>query len=78
MTARQLRLLAVPRLQLVADAVEQLDVALLGILLERRDERPGHGAGRLGRNSCVGPKENKTLAHPYGGRKGFDRETHEV
>ncbi len=47
MTTAQLRLLRVLRLQLRADAVQQLDVALLRVLLERGDECPGHGAGGL-------------------------------
>src|SRR3569833_1199338 len=54
MTARQLRLLSVLCLQDVANAVEQLDVALLRILLERGDEGPGHGTRRLGRNGGIG------------------------
>jgi hypothetical protein len=51
MTTRQLRLLGVPCLQLVPDAVEELHVALLRVLLERRDEGPRHGSGRL-RGDC--------------------------
>ena len=54
MTARELGLLGVLGLELVADAVEQLHVALLGPLLERRDERPRHGARGLGRDRRVG------------------------
>ena len=54
MTTRQLRLLGIPGLQLIANAVEQLDVALLRILLEGGDEGPGHGAGGLGLDRCVG------------------------
>ena len=44
MTAAELRLLRVPALQLVADGVEKLDIALLRVFLERGDEGPGHGA----------------------------------
>lgn len=44
MRAAKLRLLRVLVAKLVADAVEQPDVALLWVLLERGDECPGHGA----------------------------------
>lgn len=44
MTAAQLRLLVVFALEFVADAVEQLHVALLRVALERRHERVRHGA----------------------------------
>lgn len=54
MATRELGLLGVAGLQLVADAVEQLDVALLRVLLEGRDEGPGHGAGGLRGDGCVG------------------------
>ena len=47
MAAAQLRLLSILRSELLANAVEQLHVALLRILLERGDERPGHSAGSL-------------------------------
>lgn len=40
MTARELRFLTVACCQFVADAVEELDVALLRVLLEGRDEGP--------------------------------------
>ena len=43
MTAAQLRLLVVFAFQLVANAVEQLYVALLRVLLERRHEGVRHG-----------------------------------
>lgn len=56
MTARQLRPLRVPRVQLVADAVEELDVALLRVLAQGVDEGPGHGARRLGPDGHVGAK----------------------
>jgi hypothetical protein len=32
-----------------------LDVALLRVLLHGGDEGPGHGAGGLGGDGCVGP-----------------------
>lgn len=47
MAAAQLRLLSVFGGQLVADAVEQLHVALLRVLLHGGDEGPGHGSGGL-------------------------------
>jgi hypothetical protein len=54
MAAAQLRLLLVLALELFANAVEQLDVALVGVLAERCDERPGHGARSFATNRCVG------------------------
>jgi len=43
MTTAQLRfLLVISRIQLVADAIEQLYIALLRVLLQRRDECVGH------------------------------------
>ena len=58
MTTAQLRLLRVFALELRADAVQQLDVALLWVLLQRGDEGPGHGAcsltGDLGILAVVG------------------------
>lgn len=47
MTAGELRLLCVFCSELVSDAVEQLHVALLRILLESRDKRPRHGTSSL-------------------------------
>ena len=55
MAAGKLRLLRVFRIKLVSDAVQQLDVALLGVLLHRCYESPGHGACGLGGDCCVGP-----------------------
>ena len=55
MTARKLRLLRVLLFENVADAVEELDVTLLGILLQGGDEGVGHGAGRLCVDGGVGP-----------------------
>lgn len=54
MAARELGLLGVAGLQLVADAVEQLHIALLRVLFERRDKGPGHGARSLGGDGRVG------------------------
>ena len=44
MATAQLRLLRVFTLQLLANTIQQLHVALLRVLLECRDESPGHGA----------------------------------
>ena len=55
MTATELRLLRVPALQLVANTVEQLYVALLWILLECGDERPRHGTSSLSLDACIRP-----------------------
>lgn len=57
MTAAQLRLLRVFTLQFVTDAVKQLHVALLGILLERGDEGPRHGARCLAGDLRVLPTQ---------------------
>ena len=54
MAARQLRLLRVFCFEHVAHAVEQLHVALLRVLPERRDEGPRHGARGLRGDGCVG------------------------
>jgi hypothetical protein len=53
-TARQLGLLCVLCLQHVADAVEQLDVALFGVLADGFDKGPGHGACGLGSDGRIG------------------------
>jgi len=46
--ARQLGLLRVPALvEEVADGIQQLDIALLGVLLERIDEGMRHSARGL-------------------------------
>jgi hypothetical protein len=52
--ARELGPLAVFAGELVADAVEELDVALLRVLLQGGDEGPRHGSRCLGGNGCVG------------------------
>jgi hypothetical protein len=54
MTAAQLRLLLILALELVTNAVEQLHIALVRVLAERRDERPRHGACRFTSNRCIG------------------------
>lgn len=53
MAAAQLRLLCVLALELVADAIQELDVTLLRVLLQGSDKRPGHSPGSLPTNSCV-------------------------
>jgi hypothetical protein len=50
----KLRLLSVFGSELVTDAVEKLDVALLRVLLHGSDEGPGHGACGLGCDRGVG------------------------
>ena len=47
MAAAQLWLLGILALELVPDAVQQPDVALLRIFLQRGNEGPRHGARRL-------------------------------
>lgn len=54
MTAAQLRLLRILRRQLVTNAVEQLDIALLWVLLHSRYEGPRHGSCGLCGDSSVG------------------------
>lgn len=58
MTTTQLRLLSILGSELVTDAVEQLDVALLWILLHGVDEGPGHGTSSLCGNGSVGSVSN--------------------
>jgi len=58
MAAGKLWFLGVFGGELVTDAVQQLDVALLGILLHSGDEGPGHRTGGLCGNSCIGPIES--------------------
>ena len=53
MTTAQLRLLRIFTLQLIPYTIQQLHIALLGILLQRRDKRPRHGPRRLARNLRV-------------------------
>lgn len=55
MAAAQLRLLRVLRLELVTDAVQKLDVALLRVLLQSRNESPRHSSGSLPGNVRVLP-----------------------
>lgn len=65
-TATQLWLLIVLALELVADAVEQLHVALVGVLLERRDESVGHGARSLTCNVGIGSDDDRvSIVHLF-------------
>jgi hypothetical protein len=54
MAAGQLWLLGIFCGKLVADGIEELDVALLWVLLHGVDESPGHSAGCLGSDCRVG------------------------
>ena len=56
MTATQLWLLIVLALELVTDAVEQLDVTLVGVLTQRGDKSIRHGACSLTTDTRVGTK----------------------
>jgi len=51
---RKLRFLRVFALQLIANAIEKLHVALLRVLLQSVDEGPRHGASSLAADGCVG------------------------
>lgn len=53
MAAAQLRLLCVLTLELVADAVQELHVTLLGVLLQGGDKGPGHSPSSLPSDICV-------------------------
>ena len=67
MAAAQLRLLRVLALELVADGIEQLHVALLRVLLERSDEGERHGARGLARDLCVLPVGEKDIVSEWSG-----------
>jgi hypothetical protein len=54
MTAAQLRLLRIVALELRPDIVQQLQIALLGVLLLRLDERPAQGSAGLAALERVG------------------------
>lgn len=76
MTTAELWLLRILCREHVADAVEQLDVALLGVLLEGRDKGPAHGArGLLGDHGVgrglvvLGAREHDDVG---GARLGLD------
>ena len=53
-TTAQLGFLVVLALELVADAVQQLDVALVGVLAQGGDEGPTHCARGLAADAGVG------------------------
>jgi hypothetical protein len=55
MAARKLRLLRVFGGELVSDAVEQLDVALLRVLFHCSDESPGHSTCGLSGDGGISP-----------------------
>jgi hypothetical protein len=55
-TAAQLWLLLILALQLISDAVEQLHVALVRVLLQTRNEGPGHGACGFAADGSIGPE----------------------
>lgn len=69
-TAAQLRFLRILGRQLVTNAVEQLHVALLRVLLERGDERPGHGAGGLTADGSVCASLHVLAARPHDDIRG--------
>lgn len=73
MAARELRFLRIFGREFVTDAVQQLDVALLGILLHGGDEGPRHGASGLCGNSCIGPMRS-LLASVQQGPPGLCKE----
>jgi hypothetical protein len=61
MTAAQLRFLGILCRQLIADAIQQLHVTLLGILLQSCNEGPRHGACGFTANGCVLPVNESEL-----------------
>jgi hypothetical protein len=66
MTTAQLGLLAIFALELVADTVEELDVALVGVLLKTVDEGVGHCARGFALDGSV---RSDSLLVPGGTRK---------
>jgi len=63
-TARQLRLLRVVRLEQVTNAVQQLQVTLLGVGIERCNERPRHGTRGLRGNRGIGTAKMSAISPP--------------
>jgi len=53
-TATQLWFLSILGSEFVSDAVKQLNITLLGVLLHSCDEGPGHGACSLGCDVRIG------------------------
>jgi hypothetical protein len=74
MTAAQLWFLIVLALQLITDAVEQLDVTLVGVLAQRRDEGPRHSSRSFTTDTGVGPENH--VSNPL--RSKMTGETYEV
>jgi hypothetical protein len=64
MAAGKLRPLRVFGGELVSDAVEQLDVALLWVLLHCVDECPGHSACGFGGDSGISPMMYVSMCMP--------------
>lgn len=56
MATAQLRFLIVFSSQFVSYAVQQLHIALLRVLLQRSEERPGHSAGGRSVLTCIGTR----------------------
>jgi len=56
MTTAQLGLLAIFPLELIADAIEQLDVALVRVLLKTVDEGVRHCACSFALDGGIGPE----------------------
>lgn len=77
MAARELRLLRILGLEDVTDAIEQLDVALLPVLLERRDEGPRHGTRGLRCDGGVGAVHGP-IRQPVQYLTAANTRTHEV
>lgn len=74
MAAGKLRFLRVFCGELVSDAVEQLDIALLRILLHGRDESPGHCACSLGGDGGISPMIYVSRCMPRVYRRRAERE----
>lgn len=65
MTTAQLRLLGILSVELVSDAVQKLDIALVGILLEGIDKRVRQSARRLTADSRIGRRLLILAARPH-------------
>lgn len=52
--ARELRSLSILASELITNAVQELDIALLWVLFQGCYEGPGHGASGLGSNRRIG------------------------
>ena len=65
MTAAQLRFLRILLLQILPDGIKQLDITLLGILLQRRNKRPTHRPRRLPPNIRIGTSLGILTARPH-------------